>query len=656
MPKSVFHPFRRLGAAAKTLWQRDQDPFLDELRWRLDLRLLLLTAGAGLGLGWLRWYTLDRLDLIPLVSLGALAAWLWLRSHAKGHRTVVRILTLLFLAIALSDLARPGQSAPWALFCIVALPAYGTLVDGLTAGGLAMLCTVGAAVWAAIQFEPGEIRLLAVFAGLTSLCFYATSLTYTWIFGALVERRRMTQAAIATASASAGQLARTLGDEVTVANAQLRAGLGQGLLQPDQTLALQEILARSRAALPQEPLQAGADPERLLEDQRQAAHRTFLLVATTVAAGASAAILVLHRHLWWLPAVVAVLSGLLYGWGQRPSLRWIWRVRLFLALCLSAMVADSSLSNGESPAASLIFLPLIVFYSGLLDSIPSVLATSLAGLVLLWAQSLQNGPPDWPSYPTWLVIQGLLIALVLGFSWAIRPLYRSLLAELAAQEEDWRRSLLSYRRLVSVLYHDLANPLAVLKTLAALPPELRRPDDLDRSRRMLERLEAVTAAARLAVEPAAGALKATVESWVAGAEDLFRERLKAKELAWHVALEAGLPALGGAAQARDQVLGHLVSNAIRFSPQGGAIALRAERYGPWLRVTVRDLGDGFPTDVLEDLQQGAAPRPRPDLNGETGNGFGLLLALATARGMGGRLELRNQGQGGAEAMLWLPGD
>jgi signal transduction histidine kinase len=656
VPNSAFHPFRHLTAAAKTLWQRDQDSFLDELRWRLDLRLLLLTAGAGLGMGWLRWHTLGRLDLIPLVSLGALSAWLWLRSHPKGHRTVVRALTLMFLAIAIGDLARPGQSAPWALFCIVALPAYGTLVDGLTAGGLAMLCTLGAAVWAAMQFQPGEIRLLAVFAGLTSLCFYATSLTYTWIFGALVERRRATQAAIAAASASAGQLARTLGDEVTVANAQLRAGLGQGLLHAGQTLALQEILTRSRATLPQDQLQAAADPERLLEHQRQAAHRTFLLVATTVAAGASAAILVLHRNLWWLPAAVAVLTGLLYGWSQRPGLGWIWRVRLFLALCFSAMVVDSCLSKGETPAASLIFLPLIVFYSGLLDSMPSVLATSSAGWLLLRLQALQNGPPDWPSYSTWLVIEGLLVALVLGFGWAIRPLYRSLLAELAAQEEDLRQSLLSYRRLVSVLYHDLANPLAVLKTLAALPAELRRPDDQERSRRMLERLETVTAAARLAVEPPAGAVKTTVEAWVAGAEDLFRERLKAKELAWHVALESGLPTLGGAPHARDQVLGHLISNAIRFSPQGGAIALRAERYGPWLRVMVRDLGDGFPKDVLEDLQQGAAPRPRPDLNGETGNGFGLLLAQATARDMGGRLELRNQGQGGAEAMLWLPGD
>ena len=654
MPQS--RPLSRLMAAARTLWHRDQDPFLDELRLRLDLRLLLLTAAAGAGLSVLRWATQGRLDFVPAVSLGALGAWLWLRGHPKGHRRMVRLLTLLFLGIALNDLARPGQSAPWALFCMVALPAYGTLVDGLTAGGLATLCTAGASVWAAREPTPDDIRLLAVFAGLAGLCFYAASLTYTWIFGALVDRRRVAQAAVATATAAAGQLARTLGDEVTVANARLRSSLAQGPPDPRQTAELLRILARSRAELPPDQRETAADPERLLERQRQAAHRIFLLLATSVAAGAAIAIVLLHRNFWWLAAGVAALTGLLYGWGQRGRLPWIWRVRLFLTLCLVAMAADLGLSRGAPLAASLVFLPLVVFYSGLLDSMPSMLVTSAAGLALLGVEGLQSGASPWASYATFLAIQALLVGLVLGFGWAIRPVYRRLLADLAAQEEDLRRSLLSYRRLVSVLFHDLANPLAVLQTLAGLPAALRRPEDVDRSRRMLERLEAVTAAARLAVEPAADAQPSSIEAWLAGAEDLFRERLRAKELAWHVAVDSGLPALGASAQARDQVLGHLISNAIRFSPRGGAIAIRGERSGAWLRLSVRDLGNGFPTDVLEDLGQGAAPLPRADLAGETGNGYGLLLAGATARDLGGRLELRNQDQGGAEAELWLPLD
>jgi signal transduction histidine kinase len=652
MPQT--HPLSRLLAAARTLWQRDQDPFLDALRWRLDLRLLLLTAATGAGMAVLRWTTQGRLDFIPLASAGSLGAWFWLRGHPTGHRKVVRWLTALLLGIGLSDLARPGQSAPWALFCMVVLPAYGTLVDGLAAGGLAALCTVGASVWEAARPMPGEIRLLAVFAGLASLCFYATSLTYTWIFGAMVERRRVARSAVASATSAAGQLARTLGDEVTVANARLRSSLAQGLSDPRQTSDLQQILARSRAALPLDQRETATDPEALLEHQRQAAHRIFLLLATSVAAGAAIAILLLQRNLWWLAAAVAALTGLLYGWGQRSRLPWILRVRLFIALCLMAMAADLSLSRGRTPAASLVFLPLVVFYSGLLDSMRSVAATAALGLAMLGWESLQNGPPDWPFYSTFLVVQALLVGLVLGVGWAIRPVYRGLLADLAAQEEDLRRSLLSYRRLVSALFHDLANPLAVLQTLAGLPAALRRPEDGERSRRMLERLEAVTAAARLAVEPAAGGPPSSVEAWVAGAEDLFRERLRAKKLAWHVAVDSGLPGLAASSQARDQVLGHLVSNAIRFSPQAGAIAVRAERRGAWLRLSVRDLGNGFPGDVLEDLGQGAAPRPRADLQGETGNGYGLLLAQATARDLGGRLELRNQDQGGAEAELWLP--
>jgi signal transduction histidine kinase len=73
----------------------------------------------------------------------------------------------------------------------------------------------------------------------------------------------------------------------------------------------------------------------------------------------------------------------------------------------------------------------------------------------------------------------------------------------------------------------------------------------------------------------------------------------------------------------EQVVTNLLSNAIRYSPQGGAIEVKAERIGDAVHLEVKDHGLGIPPP-----QQGAVFERFGRAHGSTLGGLGLGLAIA----------------------------
>ena len=48
----------------------------------------------------------------------------------------------------------------------------------------------------------------------------------------------------------------------------------------------------------------------------------------------------------------------------------------------------------------------------------------------------------------------------------------------------------------------------------------------------------------------------------------------------------------------EQVLGNLVSNALRHTPDGGTVLLRADKAQDYVHLSVQDTGEGIPPDKL----------------------------------------------------------
>jgi signal transduction histidine kinase len=124
----------------------------------------------------------------------------------------------------------------------------------------------------------------------------------------------------------------------------------------------------------------------------------------------------------------------------------------------------------------------------------------------------------------------------------------------------------------------------------------------------------------------------------------WRKAAAEKHLEFLLARVSGVPAtIFVDGERLQQVLGHLLSNAVKFT-QRGAITLDVERLAPddapvGLRLTVRDTGTGMSAEVLRRVQQPFVQADTSSTRMAGGAGVGLVLCRELVRLMGGRLLL-----------------
>lgn len=99
-----------------------------------------------------------------------------------------------------------------------------------------------------------------------------------------------------------------------------------------------------------------------------------------------------------------------------------------------------------------------------------------------------------------------------------------------------------------------------------------------------------------------------------------------------------------------QILGNLLSNAVRHTPGGGTVTITVDRPQPgWVGFTVADTGPGFPADALPGLFDRFTKS-----EGSAGSGLGLAIARDLVLAHGGTIEAANRPGGGAVVSFRLP--
>lgn len=125
-----------------------------------------------------------------------------------------------------------------------------------------------------------------------------------------------------------------------------------------------------------------------------------------------------------------------------------------------------------------------------------------------------------------------------------------------------------------------------------------------------------------------------------------------KPLHWEVTLPPSISPIHADPLRLGQVLGNLVSNAIKFTPSGGTVTVNAgeEEQQVWLRVC--DTGPGIPLDqqkkMFEPFVRGGQGRRFPQ-----GMGLGLSIAQELVEAHGGKLTLESDAGLGATFTVWL---
>ena len=115
--------------------------------------------------------------------------------------------------------------------------------------------------------------------------------------------------------------------------------------------------------------------------------------------------------------------------------------------------------------------------------------------------------------------------------------------------------------------------------------------------------------------------------------------------------------LEGDEQQLRRVLNNLVSNAIKFTSEGGVIVrvtYRPEEYGINLIVSVRDTGVGMDLDEQERVLRGFYQSDSDRSRKNSGMGLGLTISSALIKKMGGFLTIRSEVGSGSEFSFAIP--
>ena len=228
-------------------------------------------------------------------------------------------------------------------------------------------------------------------------------------------------------------------------------------------------------------------------------------------------------------------------------------------------------------------------------------------------------------------------------------------AALRARTEELRSSLLS------AVSHDLRTPLACITGAATTLLDSRAPESAAARRELLESIahEADRMARMVAnlldmVRLEAGGLEPR-RAWVPLEEVVGAALVRLERtLEGHpgrVALPADLPLVAIDPVLFEHVLGNLVENACKYTPEGSAIDVEASADSEQIAIDVLDRGPGIPSGhgerVFEKFQRGHHP-------GVGGAGLGLAICRGIVRAHGGELGVSARPGGGARFQIRLP--
>jgi len=104
-----------------------------------------------------------------------------------------------------------------------------------------------------------------------------------------------------------------------------------------------------------------------------------------------------------------------------------------------------------------------------------------------------------------------------------------------------------------------------------------------------------------------------------------------------------------------QILLNVLSNAVKFSPNGSRILISADRSDPHMcSVSVHDDGPGLPEELLERVGEPFLQADDELSRRHGGSGLGLAICKQLLRAHGGRLDVRSEPGRGTEVVVVLP--
>ncbi len=243
--------------------------------------------------------------------------------------------------------------------------------------------------------------------------------------------------------------------------------------------------------------------------------------------------------------------------------------------------------------------------------------------------------------------------------------------DLKMAQSDAERASRAKDNFLAVLSHELRTPLTpVLLTAQALREDARLPAEVRAQLGMMERNIALEARliddlldltriakGKLPLRPQL----CDAHSLISLALEIVRDEAQSKGIALEREFTARHSGLMADPSRFQQVIWNLLRNAVKFTPEGGSVAIRTrdvtgEEGEKWLSIEVRDSGIGIEQEAIQRIFE---PFEQAGLGGDHrygGVGLGLAIAQAIVDMHGGTIRAESDGAGrGAVFVVRLPG-
>jgi len=220
------------------------------------------------------------------------------------------------------------------------------------------------------------------------------------------------------------------------------------------------------------------------------------------------------------------------------------------------------------------------------------------------------------------------------------------------------------RQLLANLVHELGRPLGALRSaIHALSKGAAKDEKLldDLTRGMDEetvRMQVLLDDLAHLYDQALGSLELNLQpidmrEWLPGVLRPWEIQAQEKRLTWQEELPPGLPRLAIDSVRLAQVVGNLLNNAIKYTPSGGSVTVKAGSGQGEFWLAVSDSGPGIPAWEQEKI---FAPfyRGGQGRRIKQGMGLGLSIARDLAAAHGGRIEVDSTPPSGSTFTLYLP--
>jgi two-component system, cell cycle sensor histidine kinase PleC len=142
---------------------------------------------------------------------------------------------------------------------------------------------------------------------------------------------------------------------------------------------------------------------------------------------------------------------------------------------------------------------------------------------------------------------------------------------------------------------------------------------------------------------------------VADCHHLMKLRASSRGITIHEVFEQGMPRVWGDERATRQIVLNLLSNSIKFTPQGGEIWLKVgwtASGGQYL--SVKDTGSGIPEDEIPIVLASFGQGSNSIKSAEQGAGLGLPIAKSLIDMHGGTFTLKSKLRIGTEVIVTFP--